>query len=59
MIRFDNNDVFPEEIAEVYFNDGRVKRMLKSMYKINSAIALPSMVLLIPVSSHMLDVSLE
>lgn len=56
MIRFDNNDAFSEEVIDIYFKDTRVKRILKSMYKINSAIALPSMVLLIPASSHILNV---
>ena len=38
------------EIINVYFEDNRIKRVLKSMYTVNSAIALPSIILLIPAS---------
>lgn len=57
MIRFDNNDASSEEVIDIYFKDTRVKRILKSMYKINSAIALPSMVLLIPILAGFMDPS--
>lgn len=49
MMRLNEESGTVEEQAEVYFNDHRVKRILKSMWSINSAIALPSLVLLIPV----------
>ncbi|KAI9560346.1 hypothetical protein GHT06_014363 [Daphnia sinensis] len=57
MIQFNSNDAFSEEVIDIYFNDTRVKRILKSMYKINSAIALPSMVLLIPILASFMDPS--
>jgi hypothetical protein len=52
MIRFNDEDVtIAGEVTDVYFNDNRVRRILKSMYTVNSAITLPSLVLLIPVST--------
>lgn len=53
MIRFSNegNAVSVEEMTEVYFNDHRIKRILKSMLTTNSGIALPSLILLIPASN--------
>ena len=52
MIRLNEEEVVIEEETDIYFNDNRVKRILKSMYTTNSAIALPSFILLIPVSIH-------
>jgi hypothetical protein len=52
MIRFTEEDVTNNgEVTDVYFNDNRVRRILKSMYTVNSAITLPSLVLLIPASN--------
>lgn len=49
MIRFNGVDVPVEDVVEVYFNDHRIIRMLKSMRQINSALSVASFILLIPV----------
>lgn len=50
MVWSNDGDLSVDELTNVYFNDHRVKRTLKSIGN-NSAIALPSLVLLIPVST--------
>ncbi|EFX87645.1 hypothetical protein DAPPUDRAFT_312184 [Daphnia pulex] len=58
MIRFTEEDVTNNgEVTDVYFNDNRVRRILKSMYTVNSAITLPSLVLLIPILASFMDPS--
>lgn len=52
-MRFNGVDVPVEDVIEVYFNDHRVTRMLKSMRQINSALSVASFVLLIPVHFHL------
>lgn len=50
MIQFNGVNLPVDFVTGVYFNDHRIRRMLKSMRNVNSGVALPSLLLLIPVS---------
>ena len=49
MVRFSGVEVSTDEATEIFFSDHRVNRMLVSILSVNTSIALPSLILLIPV----------
>ena len=49
MVRISGVEVSTDEATEIFFSDHRVNRMLVSILSVNTSIALPSLILLIPV----------
>jgi hypothetical protein len=49
MVQLSETNIPVEEATEIYFSDNRVNKILGSILSINTSIALPSLILLIPV----------